>query len=204
MKGCLITGVIVLIVVAVINSLLPPVDENISNEPTIKIIDGIEYIEKPIEKSKKSEQKVKKNESLNYVEAGSVEFFAEQGPEEFESKRDSLARYSNAEDFAEYLYNNPPDRMRQRFLGEIIVIHGEVDRVNDDGDYLEIEVQFFKGDRMRFGKFWFKNESFPFAKGCQPNDYILLKGTVTSIFGWANTTRLSDSKIHYNFGPIEN
>ena len=185
--GCLVIILLIAIVIAI--SLQPTEDKH-------SYLDSTEH-------QIADDVNVAPHTGIDWVEAGSVEFFAERGPEEYEQKLSSLKRYFNVGDYATYLYNNPPDLMREKFLGEIIVIHGEVDGVDQTGNSLRMEVLFYKGDKSRWGKFDFRNDSFPFAKGCQPGDYVLIKGTVKRIVGFANLTDLESSKIHYNFGPLE-
>ena len=183
-SGCLIATIITMIFIIMVVLLQPSKDPLTTTDESENIIE----LSEP---------------SINEVEAGSVKFFAEQGPEEYKEKLSSLERYPDAVEFATYLYNNSTDLMNQKYLGNIIVIHGEVDRVETEGNSLTITVPFYKNDKYRMGSFNFGNDSFAFAKGCQPGDYIILKGTVKRISVWAKFTDLESSKIHYNFGPLE-
>ena len=205
MKGCLIM-IIIAIGIALISMLFYPPDDKQTPEildkaPVVRIIDGIEYIEKPIENNNIGE-KTTKIEELDYVESGSVDFFTERGPEEFERNRKNLTKYPNVSDFSAYLHNEPVDLMREKYIGQIVVLHGEVDEVNEDGYSLKMRPSFYEDNKYRIAVFCFSNEIFPFAKGCQPGDYILIKGTISRIVGFANLTDLVPSKIHYNFGSI--
>lgn len=201
MKGCLITGSIFIIIMAVIGSLLPPEDENLPNEPTIKTIDGIEYIEKPIEGSKESEQSLE-NDPKNIFKRYTKEPKYPDTFERIHSGRPPSADHLPYEDSVDFLAQQIVEQTITPIdlLGRRLTFHGQNTTSNRVVRLVGNE------ERMFLLYLIFRNPRNGQLTTSEQYDYVIVEGTCDDISissdGWTTTLYFTDSEIITNYGSI--